>query len=123
MPYRSKNLLEQWVREFTADGKEPLSAIEVLQHDGGAGADTGLVVMRMNDLPADVFLHPVGPGNPEWEVNFGPRERDLTMSAGRLRGLAKELDRAAALCEFFEMKSLQHAAGQGLQQEHPNRMP
>lgn len=113
MPYRSKNLLEQWVREFVAKGEELPSAIEVLQHDGGAGADTGLVVIRMNDLPADVFLHPIGPGNPDWEVNFGPRERDLTMSAAKLRGLAKELDRAAALCEFFEVNSAHHASQQG----------
>ncbi|MDQ0735021.1 hypothetical protein QFZ50_001484 [Arthrobacter agilis] len=111
MPYRSKSLLEQWVWEFAADAEETPGVIEVLQHDGGAGADTGLVVMRLNDLPSDIFLHPVGPGDPRWEVNFGPRERDLAMSAGRLRGLAKELDRAAALCEFFESKSEEHASG------------
>jgi hypothetical protein len=110
VPYRSKNLLEQWVREFTADAEETPTTIEVLRHDGGAGADTGLVVMRMNDLPSDVFLHPVGPGDPRWEVNFGPRERELTMNAGKLRSLAKELNCAAALCEFFEFKSEQHAS-------------
>ncbi|MEG9249988.1 hypothetical protein V6S67_18005 [Arthrobacter sp. Soc17.1.1.1] len=110
MPYRSKQVLEQWVREFTADTDKTSTTIEVLRHDGGAGADTGLVVMRMHDLPSDVFLYPVGPGDPRWEVNFGPRERDLVMSAGKLRGLAKELDRVAALCEFFEFKSEQHAS-------------
>jgi hypothetical protein len=109
VPYRSKELLQQWVREFTeANGDSP-SGIEVLRHDGGAGADTGLVVMRMTDLPSDVYLYPVGPGDPNWEVNFGPRERDLTMSAAELRNLAKELTRAAALCEFLETKSAQHS--------------
>lgn len=110
MPYRSKDLLQQWVREFSATGGKLTSVIEVLRHDGGAGADTGLVVMRMADLPSDVYLHPVAPGDPTWEVNFGPRERDLTMSAGKLRDLAKELTEAAALCEFFELKSAQHAS-------------
>ncbi|OUM40021.1 hypothetical protein [Arthrobacter sedimenti] len=113
MPYRSKDLLQQWVREFAATGGTLNSVIEVLRHDGGAGTDTGLVVMRMADLPADVYLHPVAPGNPKWEVNFGPRERDLTMNAGRLRNLARELTEAAALCEFFELKSTQHAAKSG----------
>ncbi|MHA7279148.1 hypothetical protein ACX80H_05270 [Arthrobacter sp. MDT2-2] len=113
MPYRSKDLLQQWVHEFAATGATLKSVIEVLRHDGGAGADTGLVVMRMTDLPSDVYLYPVSPGNPTWEVNFGPRERDLTMSAGKLRDLAKELTEAAALCEFFELKSAQHASASG----------
>ncbi|MCU1633035.1 MAG: hypothetical protein JWM61_1687 [Micrococcaceae bacterium] len=113
MPYRSKKLLQQWVREFIATSDDSPSGIEVLRHDGGAGADTGLVVMRMTDLPSDVFLYPAGPGDPNWEVNFGPRERDLTMSAAKLRNLAKELTRAAALCEFLEAKSAHHTPGSG----------
>jgi hypothetical protein len=105
VPYRSKELLQQWIREFTATSDDSPGGIEVLRHDGGAGADTGLVVMRMADLPSDIYLYPVGPGNPNWEVNFGPRERDLIMSAPKVRNLAKELTRAAALCEFLETKS------------------
>jgi hypothetical protein len=112
VPYRSKELLQQWVREFTeANGDSP-SGIEVLRHDGGAGADTGLVVMRMTDLPSDVYLYPAGPGDPDWEVNFGPNEQNLTMNATKLRNLAKELTQAAALCEFLETKSAHHTGTQ-----------
>lgn len=108
MPYRSKEVLEQWVEEFALESEGIRGVIDVLTHDGGAGADTGLVVMRMDDLPSDVYLHPAAPGDPAWSVNFGPRERDLTMTAGTLRALALELTRAAALCEFFEHKSARH---------------
>lgn len=113
MPYRSKELLEQWVEEYTGEGEGSPGVIEVLTHDEGAGLDTGLVVIRMSDLPSDVYLHPMGPGTPDWTVNFGPRERDLTMTARKLRRLAQELTRAAALCEFFEGKSVQHDLDSG----------
>jgi hypothetical protein len=109
MPYRSKERLQEWVAEFQSErpGNVP-GAIDVLTHDGGAGADTGLVIMRMIDLPADVYLHPVGPGDPNWQVNFGPRTRELALSASQLRGLSRELDAAASLCEFLERKSAEH---------------
>lgn len=110
MPYRSKEVLEQWVEDFAPDGERMAHVIEVLTHDEGAGADTGLVVMRMEELPSDVYLYPTGPGDPNWTVTFGPRERDLTMTAGKLRDLAHQLTEAAALCEFFELKSVQHDA-------------
>lgn len=111
MPYRSRELLQQWVREFTTTSDDSLSTIDVLRHDGGAGTDTGLVVIGMTDLPSDMYLHPAGPGNPKWDVNFGPRERDLTLSAAKLRNLTAELSRAAALCEFLETKSTHHTTG------------
>lgn len=113
MPYRSKELLQQWVEEYAREGEGLPGVIEVLTHDEGAGVDTGLVVIRMSDLPSDVYLHPMGPGTPDWTVNFGPRERDLTMTARKLRGLAQELTRAAALCEFFEGRSVQHDLDSG----------
>lgn len=110
MPYRSKELLELWVAEFVAQTDTEADRIEVLRHDGGAGADTGLAVMRMTMLPSDVYLHPVGPGDPHWEVNFGPRERELALGVEKLRSLAAELTEAATLCEYFERKSLEHHA-------------
>ena len=108
MPFRSKETLERWVAEFGTFGHDVEGAVEVLLQDGRDGSDTGLVVVRLVHAPTDVYMQPVGPGNPRWEINFSARGRDFTLQAQELLGLAHELTVASALCTFLERKSYDH---------------
>lgn len=108
MPFRSKATLERWLAEYTETGRGPVGGFEVLAQDGYDGADTGLMVVRLRHATTEVYMQPVAPGDPHWEVAFGPRPSELSLDTEGLLGLANELVAAAALCIFLERKSQNH---------------
>lgn len=108
MPFRSKETLEVWVGEFLQQGHAVPGELEVLTHDGGAGEDTGLIVMRFKNTSTEFYLQPVGPYRPEWEVIFEPRESANRASLAQVIGLAEEVTIAAALLAYLEGRSRGH---------------
>jgi hypothetical protein len=112
MPFRSQETLERWVEEFEEEGPPLPGVIDVLRHDGEKGDDTGLVIVRLRNATTEVYLQPVALGEPEYEVVFGSRDRDLALRAQGVQALADDLALAAALCEFLERKSREHLARQ-----------
>lgn len=110
MPFRSQETLTRWVEEFQVEGPPLPGVIDVLRHDGDTGDDTGLVIVRLRNATTEVYLQPVAPGEPAYEVVFGPRERDLALRAQEVQALADDLALAAALSEFLERKSREHLA-------------
>ena len=83
-------------------------AFEVLRQDGTDGADTGLVVVRLKNARTDVYMQPVAPGDPHWEVAFGARPVEFSLDTQQVLALATELVAAASLCTFLERKSILH---------------
>lgn len=104
MPFRTKEMLEQWVREF-----EPAELsdreVDVLRHDDGPESDTGLIVVRLSNASTEVYLHPTAPGEASWEVHFAPRDEYLVLDATGVQTLSDQLARASALCAFLEERS------------------
>jgi hypothetical protein len=105
VPFRSKETLELWVGEFLQQGHAVPGELEVLTHDGGAGEDTGLIVMRFKNTSTEFYLQPVGPYRPEWEVVFEPREASNRASLAQVIGLAEEVLLASALLAYLEGRS------------------
>jgi hypothetical protein len=110
MPFRTKELLQTWIEEFVAAEPQSAPSLDVLRHDGDIGDDTGLVIVQLEYASTDVYLQPVAPGNPAWEVHFGARPQDFALDAERVQQLAEKLALASRLCAFFEQKSRDHAA-------------
>lgn len=112
MPFRTKELLEQWLDEFSSLGRALPGELEVLRHEDldVDGGDTGLVVVRLKHTGPYAYLEPSAPGDPGWQITFAPRNDEVTLDVDRLLGLADELVAAAALCTFLEEKSRSHLA-------------
>lgn len=106
-PARSKDLLDTWVREFISRNTADLMNIKVVIQDGSDGLDTGLVVVRLHEGAAEVYMQPAGPDSIEWETTLTARPEDLTLSPYELSTLAAELAVAGSLCAFLQFKSLE----------------
>ncbi|GAA2250378.1 protein-L-isoaspartate carboxylmethyltransferase [Herbiconiux moechotypicola] len=111
MPFRSKETLERWIADYAADHTDA-AAFEVLRQDGSDGADTGLVVVRLEKATTEVYMQPVAPGDPHWEVVFGARADELSLDPQGVLDLAAELVATAALCTYLEGRSQQHLDAQ-----------
>ncbi|MFB2583200.1 hypothetical protein ACEXQD_18280 [Herbiconiux sp. P15] len=112
MPFRSQETLQRWVEEFQQQQRPPhTGVVDVLRHDGESGDDTGLVIVRLRSTLTEVYLQPVAPGDPAYEVVFGARERDFALRADGVQSLADDLGLAAALCTFLEQRSRELLAG------------
>lgn len=109
MPFRTKETLELWLDEFRSD-RNDCDHITVLMHDGGEGADTGLVYVPLTHAVTDVYMEPVAIGDPRWAVGFGSRTNSFNLTPKELKVLSDELAIAAELCEFLERKSAEHIA-------------
>ena len=109
MPFRTKELLEEWVAEFEPETGGTID-IDVLRHDDGPGSDTGLIVVRLGRATTDVYLQPARAGEAGWEVHFNARDEHLVLDPAGVTELARELDKAVALCDFLARKSADHLA-------------
>lgn len=109
MSFRTKETLEKWLDEFRST-RDDCDHITVLMHDGGEGADTGLVYVPLTHAVTDVYMEPVAIGDPHWAIGFGSRTNSFNLTPGELQVLADELAVAAVLCEFLERKSAEHIA-------------
>jgi hypothetical protein len=113
MPFRTKEVLESWLEEFSAATGDQADEAEVLRLDADSdddGDETGLVVIRLHNATTDVYMQPAAPGDPGWEVTFAARDRDLALTPEGVAALAAELQRVAVLCRFMEQKSRDHVA-------------
>lgn len=110
MPFRSKETLERWVTDFGNQGRDIAGTVGVLDHDAEDGGDTGLVVVRLEQVPIDVYFEPLALGDPHWTVTFTSRDSDLTMDAPMLANLVIELGLASELCTYLEARSREHLA-------------
>lgn len=106
MPYRTHDVLESWLEEFRATGHEIHGHVAL--QDGSDGRDTGLVIVRLENATTQMFMQPIAPGDPHWEITLEARHDDIIIAADQLERLSDELQRAAELCRFLEEKSAQH---------------
>ena len=107
VPVRSKALLEEWVAEFFAQPSRAQPGVKVAIQDGSDGRDTGLVIFRLTNVPADVYMEPVGFDDHRWVATLATRISDLTLTPYAMTTLATEVALAAALCDFLQFKSLE----------------
>ncbi|PPG36215.1 hypothetical protein C5E10_01465 [Pseudoclavibacter sp. RFBG4] len=106
MPYRSKEVLESWAREFEGLGYVEPGVVNVIVQDGDEGHDTGLVRVQLTHVPTDVYLQPGTRESPRWSVTMEPREHTLHLSAADVHALSQELAVVSALCTFLQAKSI-----------------
>ncbi|WP_271985510.1 hypothetical protein [Pseudoclavibacter terrae] len=106
MPYRSKEVLESWAREFESLGYAEPGVVKVIVQDGDEGHDTGLVRVQLTDVPTELYLQPGTRESPKWSVTMEPREHTLNLSAASVHSLAQELAVISALCTFLQAKSI-----------------
>ncbi len=107
VPVRTKALLEEWVTEFLSQGLIDPSQIVVAVQDGSDGRDTGLVMIHLQNAPADIYMQPVGVDQTRWEATLTARSDDLTITPYQLTGLGAEVTMAASLCGYLQFKSLE----------------
>lgn len=105
MPFRTQEILTQWLEGFLATGRAIEGTVEVLRQDGADGADTGLVVIELANAPTTLYLEPVAPGDPRWSITFLARDVDAARSPDRVSALAAELAVIAELCRHLEALS------------------
>lgn len=107
MPFRSKSTLESWLEEFRSVRNDG-DLIRVIIQDGADGADTGLVIVPLANVSTAIVMEPVSAGDSHWIIRFEARSDAFDLTAQNLHGLSAELAVAAALCDFFERKSIGH---------------
>lgn len=107
MPFRSRETLERWLTEFH-DARGAGDLIRVIVQDGAEGADTGLVVVPLQNATVSVFMEPVEIGDARWRITIEPQPDTTILSSHQLHGMAVELQVAAELCAFLEAKSFGH---------------
>lgn len=106
MPYRSKEVLESWAREFESLGYAEPGVVNVIIQDGDEGQDTGLVRVQLSHAPTELYLQPGTRDSPKWSVTLEPREDILHLSAAHVHALSQELAVVSALCTFLQAKSI-----------------
>ncbi|MFS0866242.1 hypothetical protein AB3M83_02775 [Microbacterium sp. 179-B 1A2 NHS] len=109
MPYRSLATLETWLTEFTAT-REGADLVKVVPQDGSDGSDTGLIVVPLRNASTTVYVEPIAIGESLWRITFEPRLDQASLSSTQVHTMADELQIAADLCDFIEMKSAAHLA-------------
>lgn len=109
MPYRSRATLQTWLDEFTQTHALG-SLVRVIPQDGSDGEDTGLIVFPVAGGTTTTYLQPNDSPGDRWRIHFEPREHEAAMDSSQVHSMAAELEMAAALCDFIEMKSEEHMA-------------
>jgi hypothetical protein len=109
MPYRSLATLETWLDEFTREHALG-GLVRVIPQDGSEGADTGLIVFPLSGGTTTVYIEPNAEAGSRWRIHFEPRDHEAVMGSAQVHSMAAELEMAAALCDFIEMKSEEHVA-------------
>ncbi len=107
MPFRSKETLETWVSDFH-DARGAGDRIKVIVQDGSDGADTGLVIVPLENATVTISMEPVEVGDPSWRVTLEPQPETTILNSHQLHGLAVELSVAAELCAYLQARSVGH---------------
>jgi len=104
-PFRSKDSLAGWLKEFEKLGYPTDAHPRVIEQDGSQGANTGLVAARLTG-GLDIYIQPAVEGGANWVVTIDSREEATELSPADVARLSTELATVAALCTFLEQKSL-----------------
>lgn len=110
VPFRSKDLLEAWLDEFTASGAGGSGVAYVADQEPLNGVDSGLVIFPLANATTSVYLAPVAVGVPDWRVTFEAQPEVTELSPSAVYDLCRELSYAADLCAFLQVKSVAHMA-------------
>ncbi len=110
MPFRSMEILQSWVAEFEDVNPAVTGTIRVIPQDGEAGADTGLIGVRILHSPTEIYIEPPARTGEEWTVTFEPREEFVRLGSSAIRVMAAEVTKLADLCAFLQRKSDQFAS-------------
>jgi hypothetical protein len=106
-PRRSQDRLQAWVDAFKQEGHLYAGTVSVASQEDDDEQDTGLVIMRLANVPASVSLQPRSYDNPYWEATLTGWETDQTLSPHQLASLAAELVVAQNLCTYLQWRSLE----------------
>lgn len=108
MPFRSKETLEAWIREFGQMGYSMPDEVRVIEQDGEGGANTGLVAITLT-VPATVIsVQPRAPYALDWVVGIEPREEAVSISGPATLEYSRVLATLSVLCAFLQTKSEAH---------------
>lgn len=110
MPFRSKEMLDAWLKEFAASGIGEGVAAFVADQDPVDGVDSGLVIYPLANATTSVYLAPIAVGVPDWRVTFEAQPEVTELSPEAVYALCREISRAADLCAFLQRKSVEHMA-------------
>ncbi|MCJ1707286.1 hypothetical protein [Microbacterium sp. VKM Ac-2923] len=105
-PRRSREQLEEWVKEFEREEHCIAGSITVAPQEDTHTEDTGLVILRLRNASASIFMKPRSYDDPMWELTLTEHPADLGMSVHDLASLAAEYVVASNLCTFLQWKSL-----------------
>ncbi|WAC70393.1 hypothetical protein [Microbacterium sp. SL75] len=106
-PLRSREQLETWVREFEDQEHCIAGRITVAPQEDSGDQDTGLVIVRLRNATASIFMGARGYDDPMWQLTITESPEELKLSAIDLTSLAAELVVAGNLCTFLQWKSLE----------------
>lgn len=105
MPFRNKQTLEAWLENFAAMGYSLPENVRVVQQDGEGGANTGLVVLTLEEPPTVIAVQPREPYAADWVVSIEPREAEVALSGPATMKFSQALAALSLLCAFLETKS------------------
>ncbi|MBD3942703.1 protein-L-isoaspartate carboxylmethyltransferase [Microbacterium sp. NEAU-LLC] len=105
MAFRNLETLESWLAEYREMGRPLAGSARVTVQDGDGGADTGLVVFRLDHASTAVFIQPATRDASGWVATMEPREEAVVLDAPGLLELSAELAAVSELCAFLEEKS------------------
>jgi hypothetical protein len=108
MPFRSKETLESWVREFCQMGYSIPDGVRVIHQDGEGGADMGLVSITLLNPATVIAVQPRAPYALDWVVGIEPREEAVAISGPATLEYSRVLATLSVLCVFLQSKSEAH---------------
>lgn len=105
MPFRNRETLEAWLREFEAMGYAMPDHVRVIQQDGEHGANTGLVALTLENPPTVITVQPREPYAVDWIVTIERREDAVALTGPATMKYSDALASIAVLCAFLQTKS------------------
>lgn len=106
-PRRTRQQLEQWVQEFQDEEHCIAGTIQVAPQEDAESEDTGLVILRLRNASASIFMKPRSYDDPMWELTLTEQPDELVLSVHDVTSLAAEYVIASNLCTFLQWKSLE----------------
>lgn len=110
MPFRSKEVLDAWLKEYSASAAGAECMAYVADQEAIDGLDSGLVIFPLANATTSVYLQPIAVGAPDWRVTFEAQPEVTELSPESVYDLCRELTNAADLCAFLQRKSMAHMA-------------
>ena len=106
-PRRPRDLLAQWIEDFTRDRSPFPGSLKVANQEDDGQEDTGLVIMTFSSAPATVAFHPAGYDDVRWRATLLGDDDDLTLDVHQLASFAAEMVIASNLCTYLQWRSLE----------------